>query len=200
VPESCWTLLRSRILGDYKILRLREDQYRFEPSGAESPFVVCESADWVLVIALTAEEQLVLIRQFRHGVRQTVLEVPGGVLDEGETPESAAARELREETGYVPERVRSIGRMMPNPAINNAFLHVVLAEGCRPTAEQQLDPFEQIEIELHPQAEIAPMIRDGRIVHALVIAALALWQGAASGNQGAAGEIQGAASDDAGGE
>lgn len=174
MPERSWTLLNSRTISDYKIIRLREDQYRFEPSGVESPFVVCESADWVLVIAVTTEGQVVLIRQFRHGVRQVVLEIPGGVLDPGESPEVAAARELREETGYVAERVRYIGRMMPNPAINTAWQHVVLAEGCRQSAVQKFDPFEQIEVELHPLAGVSQMIRDGRIAHALVIASFAL--------------------------
>lgn len=176
MPERSWTLLNSRTISDYKILRLREDQYRFEPTGAESPFAICESADWVLVIAVTADEQVVLIRQFRHGVRQVVLEIPGGVLDPGESPEVAAARELREETGYVAQNIRYIGRMMPNPAINTAWQHVVLAEGCRQSAVQKFDPFEQIEVELHPLAGVSQMIRDGRIVHALVIASFALWQ------------------------
>jgi len=172
--DRSWTLLDSRRIAEYPILHVREDRYRFEPTGAESRFVVCDSLDWVLVIATTDEGQLVLVRQYRHGVRGVVLEVPGGVLDAGESPEAAAARELREETGFMPDRVRYVGKMLPNPAINSAHLHVVVAEGCRRVGEPHPDPFEQIEVTLHPLAEVPAMIRRGEINHALVIAAFAL--------------------------
>lgn len=174
MANPSWTLLDSRRIAEYPILHIREDRYRFEPTGAESRFVVCDSLDWALVIATTEEGQIVLVRQYRHGVRDDVLEVPGGVLDPGETPEMAAVRELREETGYVPERVRYLGHMLPNPAINSARLHIVVAEGCRATASRDLDPFEQIEVVLRPRDEVPAMIRRQEINHALVIAAFAL--------------------------
>ncbi len=174
MPDRSWTLLRSRSIIQYEFVGIREDRYRFEPTGAEAPFVVCESADWVLVIPVTHDGQVVLIRQYRHGVQQVVLEVPGGVVDAGESPEAAAARELREETGFSAGRVQLLGTMMPNPAINSASCHVVLAEGCHRTAEPQLDPFEKIDVLLRPLAEVPEMIRCGELSHALVIAAFAL--------------------------
>ncbi len=174
MPHKSWTLLGSRVVADYKFVRIREDSYRFEPTGAEAPFVVCDSADWVLVIAVTDDGQVVLVRQYRHGVRQVVLEIPGGVVDSGETPERAAVRELQEETGFTAERVRCLGTMMPNAAINSASCHVVLAEGCRLTDRPRLDPFEKIEVLLRPFDEVPEMIRTGQIRHALVIAAFGL--------------------------
>ena len=174
MPHQSWTLLERRQIAQYPILRLQEDRYRFEPTGAESCFVVCDSADWALIIPTTPEGQVILIRQFRHGVRDVVLEVPGGVLDVGESPEEAARRELREETGYEPGRTRYVGQMLPNPAINNARLHVVVAEDCRWAGTPQLDAFEQIEVVLRPRQEVPAMIRSGEINHALVIAAFAL--------------------------
>lgn len=174
MPQQAWTLLGSRYLGEYKILRLREDHYRFEPAGTEADFIVCESADWVLIIPYTADGQVVFVRQYRHGVQQVVLEIPGGVVDPGETPEATAIRELREETGYHAEQVHYIGSLMPNAALNNARVHVVLAEGCRPAGEQTPDPLEQIEVVLYPREKIHAMIAAGEICHALVVAAFSL--------------------------
>ena len=101
MPHNSWRLIESREVRDYTILRLREDRYRFEPTGAEANFVVCDSADWVLVIPITEDGQIVFIRQFRHAIRQVVLEIPGGIMDGGESPEGTAARELQEETGFT---------------------------------------------------------------------------------------------------
>ena len=176
MPHKSWTLLHTRTIADYDFVRLREDSYRFEPTGAEAPFVVCDSADWVLVIALTADEQVVLVRQYRHGVREVVLEVPGGIVDKGETLEQAAMRELREETGFTAERVRVLGKMMPNPAINSAFCHVAVAEGCHRTDEPSPDPFEEFEVLVRPLAQVPEMIRSGQLRHALVIAAFGLME------------------------
>ena len=174
MPDQSWTLLSSRQVADYRILRVREDRYRFEPTQAEGNFVVCDTRDWALVIPVTPDGQVVLVRQYRHGVRQVVLEVPGGVLDDGESPEASAARELREETGYAAETIRLVGKMFPNPAINNAHSHVLLAEGCRLAGGQSLDPFERIDVLLRPVADIPVMIATGEIRHGLVIAAFAL--------------------------
>ena len=174
MPDQSWTLLSTRQVADYRILRLREDRYRFEPTQQEADFVVCDSRDWALVIPVTPDGQVVLIRQYRHGVRQVVLEIPGGVLDDGETPEASAARELREETGYAAESIRLVGKMFPNPALNNAYVHVLLAEGCRMAGEPQPDPFERIDVILRPLADIPSMIAAGEISHGLVIAAFAL--------------------------
>ncbi len=174
MPDKSWTRLESRIIADYDFLSIREDRYRFEPTGAEAPFVVCDSADWALVIATTTDDDIILVRQYRHGIQEVVLEVPGGVVDEGESPEEAAIRELQEETGFAAGSVRLLGKMMPNPAINSAYCHVVLAEDCRETGEPQLDPFEKIEVLLRPMSQVPEMVRTGEISHGLVIAAFGL--------------------------
>jgi 8-oxo-dGTP pyrophosphatase MutT (NUDIX family) len=174
MPDRSWKYLSSSEVADFRVVKIRRDRYLFHPAQRECDFVVCDSADWTMVIPITSDGRVVLIRQYRHGVREVVLEIPGGLLDDGESPEQAAVRELREETGYESESIRVLSRLLPNPSINNATMHVAVAEGCRPIARQNLDPLEQIEVVLRPLAEIPAMIASGELCHAQVIAAFTL--------------------------
>jgi 8-oxo-dGTP pyrophosphatase MutT (NUDIX family) len=172
--EGSWHHLGSQLLRDYGSLRLREDRYRFTPTGAEADFAVCESADWVLVIPVTEDRQVVFVRQFRHGLGDVVLEIPGGLMDRDERPEETAVRELREETGYVAGPTQAFGPLLPNPALNTARFHVVVATRCTPSSVTNPDPLEQIATELRPLSSVAEMIRSGELQHAQCIAAFAL--------------------------
>lgn len=100
MPHRSWTLLRSHEVLDQRIFRLRSDLYRFEPSGREQEFIVLDTPSWVNVVPITTEGNVVLIRQYRHGIQDVTLEIPGGMIDDGEEPQAAALRELLEETGY----------------------------------------------------------------------------------------------------
>ena len=82
MPQDDWSFIRSETLRDYRVLSLREDRYRFNPTGSETGFAICESLDWVLVIPVTADHQVVFVRQFRPGLGQAVLEIPGGTDQE----------------------------------------------------------------------------------------------------------------------
>lgn len=174
MPSSSWTLLGSNLLRDYGAVRVREDKYRFTPTGAIADFAVCDSADWVLVIPITVDNDVVFVRQFRHGRREVILEIPGGLMEPNEKPSETAERELQEETGYVPKQMETYGPLLPNPALNTARFHVVVATGCSPTAAPSPDPFEQLEIEVRPLASISQMIRGGELQHALCVAAFAI--------------------------
>lgn len=140
--------------------------------GSEHPFYRIESPDWVNVVALTENEDLVMVRQFRQGSRKVTLEIPGGLVDPGESPEIAGARELLEETGYAAGRLVDLGSVNPNPALfpNRVFMQVAL--DCKEVAEIQNGPTEETAVELLPRAEVPGALARGEIDHALVHAAL----------------------------
>jgi 8-oxo-dGTP pyrophosphatase MutT (NUDIX family) len=150
-------------------------RYRHPARGRERDFVVMTAPDWVNVIALTPDHRLILVRQFRFGIDDFSLEIPGGVMEPGEDPLAAAQRELREETGHTGENVRVLGRVHPNPAIMSNFCHLVLVENARRTAELAWDHDEEIEVIAAPVDEVYEWARTGRISHALVLDALFLF-------------------------
>lgn len=156
---------------DYRVFRTHFVDGTHPRTGASKRFSVIGATDWVNVIALTADEQVVLIRQWRAGVDRVCLEIPGGMVDPGESPDAAAARELLEETGYSAPRWTKLAALAPNPAIQDNTLHAYLAEGAVLTEAPHLDSSEVIALELTPLADAFAMVRDGRIDHALVVAA-----------------------------
>lgn len=171
-----WRLIEKESLREFRVVSVQEHVYEHVPTGRQKGYVVCDSADWVFVIPVTPENEVVFIRQFRHGRGEVVLEIPGGVMDPGETPEFTGIRELKEETGYVAESVEMFGPLLPNPGLNTANFHIALARNCRPSSPATPEPFEEIEIELRPLESVAEMISNGELTHALCIAAFAVTQ------------------------
>lgn len=162
------------------------DEVTFEPPDGRPtrPFYVIEAPDWINVIALTSDDEVLLVRQFRFGIEELTLEIPGGMCDPGETPEQAARRELLEETGYECDGpLEHLGWVHPNPPIQNNRCHTFLARGVTRRGEPRPDESESFEIERVPLTEIAPMFADGRISHALVLAAFTLYDAALSGRR-----------------
>ncbi len=140
--------------------------------GGHHPVARMSTADWVNVVAITADEQLVLIRQYRHGIEAETLEIAGGLVDPGEEPSAAAARELREETGYGGGTWQSLGVVHPNPAIQDNRCWLYVARGVERLGDPEPDPTEQIEVELRPLDEAVELIESGRITHSLVVVSL----------------------------
>ena len=167
-----WQQLESEILEDFRVFRLRRDHSRSPQTGEAHHFYVLEAPDWINVIPLTPDGQVVLIRQYRHGTGEVSLEIPGGMMDaEDGDPAVAAERELLEETGYRATAMIPIGHVTPNPAILNNRCYTYLSQGVRRVAPPQFDGTEYIEPVLKDLSEIPALIGSGQITHALVIAA-----------------------------
>jgi 8-oxo-dGTP pyrophosphatase MutT (NUDIX family) len=168
-----WPVTHSRPLGNFRVFDLQGETKTSPLNGQSHEFIVMHCPDWVNVVAVTPDRQLIMVEQFRHGSKTVELEVPGGVMDPADpSPLAAGLRELREETGYEGENARLIGSIFPNPAIMSNTCHTVLVENCRPRHEVQFDASEDIITRLIPLADIPKLLAEGKIRHSLVVVAL----------------------------
>jgi 8-oxo-dGTP pyrophosphatase MutT (NUDIX family) len=177
LTKRFWATSGRDIVFETPVLSLRRDR-KHRPSAPHTAhdFFVIESVDWVNVIPLTDDDEVVFIEHYRHGTDGMSLEVPGGMIDpEDASPMVAAAREMREETGYAANELIEIGSVHPNPALQENRCFSFLATGARLVGEPRPDDTEDIDVVRYPRREVPRLLREGRITHALVVAALWWW-------------------------
>ena len=168
-----WQQVGSKPLGDFRIFKIRSDEKISPRTGQHCDFFVLESVDWVNVIAVTPQDELVMVEQYRHGSNTVELEIPGGIMDAHESdPVATGVRELREETGYEGTGARALNWVYANPAIMNNRSHFVVVENCEHRHECEFDHSEDLVTRLVPWREVSELIRTGKIRHPLVVAAL----------------------------
>ncbi len=168
-----WKTLSSKYLFTDNWLTLRVDRCEKPDGKIVDPYYVYEFPDWVTAVALTKDNNVVIVKQYRQALGQTVLEIPGGCVDATDVDyEAACARELLEETGYGFEKIEFLCNTSANPSTNNNLMHVYLATGCEKIKEQQLDESEDIEVILYSIAEVKQLIRENKFIQSMHVTAL----------------------------
>lgn len=157
---------------EYRIFTTTFEDLENPRTGRRMERVVVDAPDWVNVVALTPDRDVIVVKQHRFGVSAPTIEIPGGMIDPGEDPLRAAMRELREETGYEAERWTSMGHVAPNPAFLNNRCHHFLAEGCALSGAQLQDPGEDIHVGTMTLDQMRAAIHDGSVDHSLVLSAM----------------------------
>jgi ADP-ribose pyrophosphatase len=170
--DLTWKILESEQVADCRVFTVHRNMSRRPDLDQEHDFYVLRCQNWVNVIPMTANNEVVLIQQYRHGLDNVTLEIPGGIVDpDDHSSEHAGARELLEETGYQAKELIFLGRTHPNPALQGNFCDIYLGTDAELVQKPQFDLTEDIEVKLVPYEQIPPLIESGAINAALVITA-----------------------------
>ena len=167
-----WKILKSKTIYKDQWISVRADDCETPEGAIIKPYYVLEYPDYVNALAMTRTGKVILNQQYRHGTQQTRLELPSGTVDEGETPMQAVARELKEETGYVFEKIILTGKVCPNPANHTNHVYSYLALGGRKVAKQKLDDGEQIENVLISKNKLEKMLAENKFDNAMHVASI----------------------------
>ena len=172
MKSNGWLIEQEEEVFSTTVGRILKARVTSDRTGRLMNFYRFDLSDWVNIVAVTPQQEIVCIRQFRFGSKRMELEIPGGAIEADETPLAAGLRELMEETGYQGKNAGIIGSVCPNPAIQQNRCYTVLVEDAVKTGEQQLDDMEEIEVFTLPLAEIERLVDTGEIEHGLVLNAL----------------------------
>lgn len=179
-----WRVESVEKLADCRVFEVAERRSVEEDTGRKASFYVIESPDWVNVIPVTDDGLIVLIEQYRHGTEEITLEIPGGMVDDGESPADCAGRELTEETGYTAGELVYLGKSRPNPAIQSNWIHHFAALECVAGGEQSFDEHENISVRTVPEGHLDRLIENSAITHSLVLAGILRFKAFRSPGQG----------------
>jgi ADP-ribose pyrophosphatase len=168
-----WKSVATRPAGDFRIFSARWDKRVSPRTGQTHEFIILDSLNWVNIVAVTPEQKLVMVEQYRHGTETVELEIPGGLLDAAhESPLEAGIRELREETGYEGGTAEVLCEQFPNPAFMSNRCYTILARECTLKHPLEWDHGEDLVTHLVPVAEVPGLVASGKIRHSIIIAAL----------------------------
>ena len=171
-PLAPWQVLERKTLLSRQWLELYEDRIRLGNGREIAEFHVIDAPSWSSVLCLTASDEVVLVRQYRHGIGRECWELPAGVIEPGEEPLAAAKRELGEETGYAAERWEPILRVATEPSRHTVYAHFFCAFDATPSIARALDESEDIEVECVPRTELVGLIESGQIIHGIHVSAI----------------------------
>lgn len=168
-----WKTLSSEYLFNDRWFKVRRDKCETPGGKIVDPYYVYEFSTWVGALPVTEEGKIIMVRQYRHALGETCLEIPGGCVDDTDTNvEYAVARELLEETGYSFTSFDYLGRISPNPSTNSNLLHMFLAKGGKKVGEQNLDENEEIEVVEMTLDELKQLLRENKIVQAMHVSCI----------------------------
>ena len=181
-PVTTWPLTNEESVLKTPVFEVRRHWFVSPKDGRDKPFTILNCPDWVQVLAFTPDRRVLMVRQFRHGTRQVSLELPGGVIEPGQTPEEAARRELREETGYAADDFRQVAAFRPNPAIQDNTAYVFTAENARLAGPTEFDENEDLDLVLVPAEALRSLVLAGTVDHVIMAAAI-LFHGLEGGSE-----------------
>lgn len=173
--KPAWKIVEEHPIEDFKIFNLRKSTRINPRTGKPYTFFLMSGLDWVNLIALTPQHEVILVRQYRHGADCETLELPGGCVEPGEDPAESAKRELQEEAGYKISKIEALGSVYANPALQSIKLHCFVAFDAVPNGSSKLDEGEDITTTKIALKDLFEAIRNGTINHALIVAAAALF-------------------------
>ncbi len=163
--EQRWKKIASKKVFEDRWFKARADACQFPDGRIIDPYYVVELPNWANAVVVTPNNEIVLVKQYRYPVDAVTLELPGGVINEGEDPMIAALRETQEETGYSSDQIQLICKTAPNPAINDNTAYFYLIENAVPTAQTNPDFFEDIEVVLYSKNDFIQLLQQNKIMH-----------------------------------
>jgi len=170
-----WQISSDKKIFSKKIFTLREAECYHPVKEVKHSFFLIDTMNWINIVALTDKEEFIMVKQHRLGTDEITVETPAGLIEKNENPEIAAGRELKEETGYKPDKMIFLKKLSANPSIQNNYIYFYLALGCKKIFEQNLDEAEDIEIQILSVEQITEMIKNGSIDHSIALNALNLY-------------------------
>jgi ADP-ribose pyrophosphatase len=168
-----WKVLSSEQLFNDQWFKVRKEKCETPGGKIVDPYYVYDFPTWVGAVPVTEDGKIIMVRQYRHALGETCIEIPGGCVDATDKDfEEAIARELLEETGYAFSSYDYLGKISPNPSTNTNLLHMFLARGGKKVAAQSLDENEEIEVVLLSMDELKQLLRENKILQSMHVSCI----------------------------